>query len=376
MVLLILGTAAGLAAAEFGSRILAARRSHYLDTITPYHTFFERDPLVGHVHRPNAAMTIKRPDHPAGTIEMRTNNLGLRSDHDTAPVKPPGRYRILVLGDSHTEGYCFNRETYPAILEALLRKRFPERDIEVLNAGVAYYSPQQDYLHAMQLLSLRPDLIVVGLYAGNDLLDQVRDAANVSIPLLIDWWYLMLWQNSQLFRSLQGVFQKIQDRTDARPAEYAAALKRGSDVNGPAVWQALNQALYFHYFPAEMPAAEIRVQRALAALKRLCEGSCEVLAFVIPAKVSAEWDADATTLESLGRLMGLDPDALRLDALVAIDFARLAREAGLPALSLATPCPTTECYYKSDYHLNPDGNRLAASGLATWIAGTMQRARQ
>src|SRR5262249_44314753 len=40
-----------------------------------------------------------------GSWEFRTNAQGFRDDENYEYEKPPGRRRILVLGDSHSEGY-------------------------------------------------------------------------------------------------------------------------------------------------------------------------------------------------------------------------------------------------------------------------------
>lgn len=43
---------------------------------------YRADPLVGHVHLPNARREFDWQEHPRGEIVFRTNNLGFREDTD------------------------------------------------------------------------------------------------------------------------------------------------------------------------------------------------------------------------------------------------------------------------------------------------------
>src|SRR5207344_2701442 len=91
--------------------------------------------------------------------------LGLRGPEVTA--KRPGELRILALGDSFTYGYGVqDAETYPAVLEALLRER--GHDVSVLNAGVPGYSTDQSYAYFLGAgLDLEPDVVIVGIHCSD-----------------------------------------------------------------------------------------------------------------------------------------------------------------------------------------------------------------
>ncbi len=78
-----------------------------------------------------------------GTV-FRTNHLGLRSP-EIALEKPPGTYRIVVLGSSNTMGYGVdNDEMYPYLLERWLNERVgPSHRVEVVNLAVSGDSPSR-----------------------------------------------------------------------------------------------------------------------------------------------------------------------------------------------------------------------------------------
>jgi lysophospholipase L1-like esterase len=92
----------------------------------------------------------------------RTNALGFRGP-ETTVEKPAGRYRIVVLGGSVAWGYGSTADdrTVPGRLQALLRERFPGRDIEVINAAqIGFVSGQQVVYFHRVVQRLSPDLVL------------------------------------------------------------------------------------------------------------------------------------------------------------------------------------------------------------------------
>lgn len=100
-----------------------------------------------------------------GAETARTNSLGFRGS-DFLPRKPPGTFRIIALGGSSTFGFHnADTETYPYLLQRLLRARYPDRNIEVINAGFPYYNTGSVLsLLRHELLEYEPDVLT--LYAA------------------------------------------------------------------------------------------------------------------------------------------------------------------------------------------------------------------
>ncbi len=103
---------------------------------------------------------------------VKINSLGLR-DEEISRKKPPGTYRILMLGDSATFGWDVEFTfIYTEILEDLLNgvtgACSGERRFEVINAGIPGYKTIQGLIWLeTELLELEPDLITIG-YGVND----------------------------------------------------------------------------------------------------------------------------------------------------------------------------------------------------------------
>ena len=83
-----------------------------------------------------------------------------------SPSKPPGTYRIVILGESAAMGdpdfaYGFGR-----YLEVMLRERFPNIKFEVVNTGMVAINSHVSLIIARELAAYQPDLYLV--YAGSN----------------------------------------------------------------------------------------------------------------------------------------------------------------------------------------------------------------
>jgi hypothetical protein len=82
------------------------------------------------------------------------------------------RYRSVLVGDSFLEGYYI-----PAPISELVEQRWAKEghsDAEAINLGIAATGPRQYYYRIKRVaLALKPDTIVIFVYAGNDFI-QVR----------------------------------------------------------------------------------------------------------------------------------------------------------------------------------------------------------
>jgi hypothetical protein len=90
------------------------------------------------------------------------NQFGMQND-EISVAKPPGVFRIALLGDSYVESLQVDRQAnYCSLLAKDLTERLGRR-VEVLNFGVANYSIAQDYLRYQNLAkNFAPDLVIQG----------------------------------------------------------------------------------------------------------------------------------------------------------------------------------------------------------------------
>jgi hypothetical protein len=123
---------------------------------------------------PNASKVFVHDAHDGGTrVPVRINSQGFRGE-EFAPRKT-GK-RIVVYGDSFIEAEFTPLEaTFTKTLEKFLRGATSE-PVEVINAGVVAYGTDQISLRIDDEVDrLKPDAVVVAVYAGNDFGDLMRD---------------------------------------------------------------------------------------------------------------------------------------------------------------------------------------------------------
>jgi hypothetical protein len=134
--------------------------------------------------RPNTTFWHTSPD---GSWQFRTNAQGFRDDTDYSHDKSPDVLRVLMLGDSHTQGFEARQgQTYAEVLERYLRAHGVRA--QTLNTGISGFGTAEQLVFLEnEGIRYDPDVIVVGFYA-NDYEDSVnsglfalRDGALVEV---------------------------------------------------------------------------------------------------------------------------------------------------------------------------------------------------
>jgi len=118
-----------------------------------------------------------------GPVEFVTNRRGFRNREETPRVKPAGRRRLIIVGDSFVAGYRTDQErTVGRMLERELRERLGW-PVDVLVAGAGYPRAAHDWL-ARHGLGFDPDLVVLGLTLGNDPAQSWLARHHLEVPCL------------------------------------------------------------------------------------------------------------------------------------------------------------------------------------------------
>jgi hypothetical protein len=130
-------------------------------------------PVWDHWPRPNfrfSAHLLDRKRYP-NPLVFRFNSHGCRDGREPQIPKPVGLRRILVMGDSFTEG-LYEEDTAAAELQRRLDRIPASERHEVINCGSVSYSPLIHFLRLKHdLLQLAPDVVVLNI----DLTDVYDD---------------------------------------------------------------------------------------------------------------------------------------------------------------------------------------------------------
>ncbi len=204
----------------------------------------------------------------------KANSLGFR-DREHALAKKPGVYRILVLGDSITQGLSIERaeDIYTSVLERQLNTDGVR--VEVLNFGVSGYNTQQE-VETLREKGLRfaPDMVVLAACVNDSYLDcggilrylqAEKDQHRVAIgtPPVLTRSALgrLLWVTLESAgggsTSLQEEFTELADNTMGENLAELARLATAHDFEVVVLW-----------FPRLVDAYNSRDRELLAEVQR------------------------------------------------------------------------------------------------------------
>ncbi len=133
--------------------------------------FVTADTTVDHRFIPNARGRYETTEF---NVPYLINRWGLR-DRDLPLEKPGGTKRILMLGDSFTEGDGVRDEdTFSYRLQGMLDSAYGAGAWQVINAGVGSYSPLLEYLYLTKKgLGFSPDLVILN-FDLSDIYDDIN----------------------------------------------------------------------------------------------------------------------------------------------------------------------------------------------------------
>ncbi len=290
------------------------------------------DPLCLFTRKYGSSYRTRFPEHPSGGWQFRTNSLGLRGEEFLADPDQ----RILVTGDSHTEGACPLDERFTARLQAGLRER-TQREVEVVNAAVGGFG-FYNYLGVFEkFLYLEPELFVVVVYGGNDFLDS----------LLVRHFFA-------------GTRRSRSDEA------YKVAIERAMAVSEPAISQGFLQLFFLNRFPAERDVALEAAQDVTLAIEHACrEAGVRLLVVYLPPLGDVQRARYEPVMSNVAEALELSREQLGLTDRLADDWMRAVTAAGVEVLDLRPTfrAANVDLYWHSEHHISTAGHALVAAEL-------------
>jgi hypothetical protein len=343
--------------------------------------YLVRHETLGHFHVPGFNGWIKAPEF---TTQVTISQLGLRDSRQSYD-KPPGTFRVLLLGDSFVEAVqVAQQDGIAERIEALLNDD-PARPVEVINAGVAAYGTGQELLLLDQIgAQFQPDLVVLLFFVGNDLtnnnyklelwdgdlklalkpyFDLAQDGSLRLIPgpppLPREGVVNMLRRNSVLFNVFEtGVANKLDQSYPREQLEALGGLRTPLsglyDTQPPDEWQRA-------WTISELLLARIRDRSAQMGAPLVIVGA--------PEWRTLEPEAWAEEIrKSNPRSNRLASGRLTIDA-PTTHLGEVALRLGVPYVDLLPPFqaafPTQRpLYYEFDKHWTANGHAVAAQVVA------------
>jgi SGNH hydrolase-like domain, acetyltransferase AlgX len=344
------------------------------------------------LHDPSDRLAYERADTVRTLLELapfhaqpfqvwagfKLNSLGFRTPEYTR-VKAPGTYRILALGDSFTfdSGFVPLDRMWHALVGARLGER-SGRPVEVVNLGVLGIGP----CFALRLFQLEgqhlaPDLVLFGLFVGNDLTDEQPDAR--------PRWHPSRWSLGWRFgRRMAGLARASGGLHLARPDALTGpggfptpgyVYDPDAVVSSEPAFIAIERDAARIFMRTLRPQVEgwiADVVRTVATLDAAVRAvGARLVVVVIPDQVQVDPVLRRTVVES----SGIAATEFDFDGIATLLVRRLA-DAGVTNVDLlptfrAAP-PTPPLYRRWDTHWSAAGNALAAEEIVTFL-GTRDR---
>ena len=227
IVVLLIAILVGCLALEVALRVIFYQSTDFSMEMWKYAVQLKRpvdNPQISFRHAPNRSAFLMG-------VPVSINSDGLR-DRDFSLEKPPGVYRIMMLGDSTTFGWGVREENTAAkFLERKLNENpLPGyKSVEVMNAGVGNYDTVQEVTYYETIgWKYHPDLVVLVFF--------INDPESVPVEhkgFLIDRSYLIAFATNRI----DGLLRHAGVRPDWK-AYYASLY----DDDKPG-FQACKQAL-------------------------------------------------------------------------------------------------------------------------------------
>ncbi|MBN1655063.1 MAG: SGNH/GDSL hydrolase family protein [Deltaproteobacteria bacterium] len=156
VILVLASTAVGLLACE-----IALRFTGYEGDDERINTVYY--PALGTVRQDSWILDYRVDPKKQSRVSIRGQIIPLKKD--------PGEKRVIFIGDSGTEApYLPVEKSYPLVFKRRLDRLDPGNRVRIINAGVWGMTTIDEY-HFLkeELLVLKPDIVVLGLFMANDI---------------------------------------------------------------------------------------------------------------------------------------------------------------------------------------------------------------
>jgi lysophospholipase L1-like esterase len=324
---------------------------------------------------PNKTCILRSVDNAFPEIEVKINSLGLRN-REIDKNKQKETKRILFIGDSYTMGWGVAEEdSFPRITERLLNKLAFPFQIETINAGVLATGPASYYIYLKKFgLELKPDVVVVGLFTGNDIYNayytQYLETDKEGLPEVIRSKLKFVDEQGKLRLRKVPLKYSIPYLRDSHLFIYLATkiFKLDNILNltketaiSPAICQFKREC-------HELDDVKIEIKKLFLAIKKLTqEGNKQLLVVLIPAGYQVydfiEGDYGMPFLFPKDKTYPNE------------EFSAFFAQNGIDYLDLLptfTENRDKQTYFLLDDHWNSTGHQIAAEAISKRLAEVLQ----
>jgi hypothetical protein len=297
--------------------------------------YLQKDSLALFIHKPNIAIYENW-----GTTEQkfsgkrRTNNLGFREDKDIVEKKA-NEYRILITGDSHTEGSVKNNEdTFINVLEKNLNTGQNSRFYNSINAGCAYYTFRNYAGILKKYLYLKPDVFLINVFIGNDFRETI------------------------LFEDDRTRLENVYKYTYYKTVRKFFSTEKKSELHN----QGVEQTLYFYNFEQDIETSlnlsKFYLEDIIATCKK---NNIKLIVTLLPSKI----ETNLAYKKSIKSIYDLSENTVNINKKLSLAFQAFLKEKNVTHFNLLNPLKQAKekMYWDHDKHINDKAHTVIGNYL-------------
>ena len=307
---------------------------------------------------------------------FRLNSRGFRTrEYQTRRSEA---VRVVAIGDSFTYGAVPYEQTWPLVLEQRLEQALG-REVEVISLGVPSVGPEFYWrLWQLEASRLRPDLVVLGFFVGNDLGEHVGQAGAPSRILRVSYAARALRNGAAIAASLAASTRSAGDRDGTEAAGHESARSEWSyDPMRPTFREDFFYNMGWHrmrFCRQENRHRTLALVRNLRSFfAELDRAVADTDASLVVMLIPDEFQVDASVRQQLLERHDYPEERLRI-ALPQRRLTTLLDNHGIPSLDLLGAfqerATAARLYRPRDTHWNGAGNALAAELLSEYVVSS------
>lgn len=281
----------------------------------------------------------------AQTPGLRLNSKGFK-DVEYQKEKTEGTCRILGIGDSFTYGIVPYENNYLTLVEEKLKQQ--GANVELINMGIPSIGPREYLsLFVNEGVELKPDLVVVSFFVGNDFTDDFETKRKLYTHSYVASLTYYLYSAHTKYEG-QANYGLVYN--DERPTFTDEAYLNLEKVRSQ-IFLKQNQA-----FNAELDDAT----SYLIKMKSICDAQkISLVILLLPDEVQVSRPLQTSVLRGLA----LSPEAMDFSLPDRLIVERL-KQKGIDSIDLLgefqSAAEQKKLYRPRDSHWNIEGNKLAS----------------
>ena len=288
---------------------------------------------------------------------VKMNSLNLR-DHEIYPKQAAVR-RVLCIGDSFTYGVgVYLEQTYLKRVEQILKRRGQKE--EWINGSAGSCAPEQYFLLADRGDWIKPDMVFVQCYIGNDFYDTVNDTEQPAEPHGVPHAQV---QEKPRPKVLSNGFRAILAKSRVAALVWNELIRHrwADDWLFRLNLRYGDRGIFLKRYPELERKLVFREVKGLWQIHRYCvQKGISMVLIIIPTKVQvfkkSLFDQQKYDVEKPNRIIQV---FCKRKGIGCIDLLEKYQKVSQRSLE--------RFYYKRDLHWTPQGHWFAARVLVDWL---------